>query len=190
MGLNHPCFAFPAIPTRDHAEHNIRILNDAVRRLNMDPLEQIRKTIAHLEDEAKWARDNADHARTKAEAEEQAAIEHEERAEQWRRILAREERAATDERTVTVKLEADVSGFIAEMERVDAALRQADGSLTFAAGGITRRGIHRFAEPESLWEAYISGRTPEQRQLDREIWEETGRLLGYIQDDEGAASDD
>lgn len=45
--------------------------------------------------------------------------------------------------------------------------------------GIYRGGepIHKFAEPETGWEAYISGK-PGQEARNREIWVETGRRLG------------
>src|SRR3546814_5745249 len=38
-------------------------------------------------------------------------------------------------------------------------------------------GIHKFAEPETGWEAYISGK-PDQRQRNIGLWQETGRRLG------------
>ncbi|KEP75770.1 hypothetical protein HR12_23465 [Microbacterium sp. SUBG005] len=37
--------------------------------------------------------------------------------------------------------------------------------------------IHKFAEPETVWEAYISGK-PDQRERNVGIWQETGRRLG------------
>jgi TP901 family phage tail tape measure protein len=61
----------------------------------------------------------------------------------------------------------------------------------FAAGGFPtgiyagRVGsIHKFAEPETVWEAYISGK-PDQRDRNVGIWQETGRRLGV---DAGAAA--
>lgn len=47
------------------------------------------------------------------------------------------------------------------------------------ATGIYRGGepIHKFAEPETLWEAYISGK-PDERNRNIGIWQETGRRLG------------
>ena len=52
----------------------------------------------------------------------------------------------------------------------------ADGGV---ATGIYKGGapIHKFAEPETIWEAYISGK-PDQRDRNRQIWQETGRRLG------------
>lgn len=52
----------------------------------------------------------------------------------------------------------------------------ADGGF---ATGIYRGGtpIHKFAEPETRWEAYISGK-PGQEDRNRQIWVETGRRLG------------
>ncbi len=52
----------------------------------------------------------------------------------------------------------------------------ADGGF---ASGIYKGGtpIHKFAEPETIWEAYISGK-PDQRDRNRQIWQETGRRLG------------
>lgn len=45
--------------------------------------------------------------------------------------------------------------------------------------GIYKGGapIHKFAEPETGWEAYISGK-PDQRDRNRQIWQETGARLG------------
>jgi TP901 family phage tail tape measure protein len=37
--------------------------------------------------------------------------------------------------------------------------------------------IHKFAEPETIWESYISGK-PDQRDRNIAIWEDTGRRLG------------
>lgn len=47
------------------------------------------------------------------------------------------------------------------------------------ASGIYKGGapIHKFAEPETGWEAYISGK-PDQRDRNRQIWVETGNRLG------------
>jgi len=47
------------------------------------------------------------------------------------------------------------------------------------ASGIYKGGspIHKFAEPETIWEAYISGK-PDQRDRNRQIWVETGDRLG------------
>lgn len=54
----------------------------------------------------------------------------------------------------------------------------------FAAGGGVDTGIYsggspivKFAEPETGWEAYISGK-PDQRDRNRQIWMETGSRLG------------
>jgi len=67
-------------------------------------------------------------------------------------------------------------------------LSSADGNLVdykaFADGGFASgiyaaqaRGIHKFAEPETIWEAYISGK-PDARDRNIGIWQETGRRLG------------
>lgn len=64
----------------------------------------------------------------------------------------------------------------------------ANGNLidyAFANGGGVETGIyagrpgsiHKFAEPETIWEAYISGK-PDQRDRNIGIWQETGRRLG------------
>lgn len=47
------------------------------------------------------------------------------------------------------------------------------------ASGIYKGGapIHKFAEPETIWEAYISGK-PDQRDRNRQIWAEAGNRLG------------
>lgn len=52
----------------------------------------------------------------------------------------------------------------------------ADGGFST---GIYKGGapIHKFAEPETVWEAYISGK-PDQRERNRQIWVETGERLG------------
>lgn len=54
----------------------------------------------------------------------------------------------------------------------------------FASGGFPTgiyagrpESIHKFAEPETIWEAYISGK-PDQRDRNIGIWQETGRRLG------------
>ncbi len=61
----------------------------------------------------------------------------------------------------------------------------ANGNLfEFANGGGLQTGIYaggppitRFAEPETVWEAFISGK-PDQRERNRQIWLETGDRLG------------
>ena len=47
------------------------------------------------------------------------------------------------------------------------------------ATGIYKGGapIHKFAEPETQWDAYISGK-PDQRDRNRQIWVEAGNRLG------------
>jgi hypothetical protein len=56
---------------------------------------------------------------------------------------------------------------------------QAFANGGFATGIYAGRpeSIHKFAEPETIWEAYISGK-PDQRTRNIGIWEETGRRLG------------
>lgn len=61
----------------------------------------------------------------------------------------------------------------------------ADGGLVeYANGGISpdiyagRAGaIHKFAEPETVWEAYISGK-PDQRERNKGVWLRAGQMLG------------
>ena len=60
----------------------------------------------------------------------------------------------------------------------------ANGGIQEFAGGGFPTGIysggppiHKFAEPETGWEAYISGK-PDQRDRNRRIWVETGERLG------------
>lgn len=63
--------------------------------------------------------------------------------------------------------------------------KSANGNLfEFANGGGLETGIYsggppitRFAEPETVWEAFISGK-PDQRDRNRQIWMETGDRLG------------
>ena len=63
----------------------------------------------------------------------------------------------------------------------------ADGNLfEFANGGGLNTGIYsggppitRFAEPETGWEAFISGK-PSERDRNRQIWQETGERLGVM----------
>ncbi len=63
--------------------------------------------------------------------------------------------------------------------------KSANGNLfEFANGGGLQTGIYaggppitRFAEPETVWEAFISGK-PDQRERNRQIWVETGERLG------------
>lgn len=64
----------------------------------------------------------------------------------------------------------------------------ANGGIQEFAGGGFPTGIysggapiHKFAEPETLWEAYISGK-PDQRDRNRQIWVETGERLGVMQE--------
>ena len=60
-----------------------------------------------------------------------------------------------------------------------------DYAQAFANGGGVDTGIyagrygsiHKFAEPETIWEAYISGK-PDARDRNIGIWQETGRRLG------------
>ncbi len=49
--------------------------------------------------------------------------------------------------------------------------------------GIYKGGtpIHKFAEPETLWEAYISGK-PSERDRNRQIWVESGERLGIMKE--------
>ena len=49
--------------------------------------------------------------------------------------------------------------------------------------GIYKGGtpIHKFAEPETLWEAYISGK-PSERERNRQIWVESGERLGIMKE--------
>lgn len=56
------------------------------------------------------------------------------------------------------------------------------------AEGIYKGGapIHKFAEPETGWEAYISGK-PSERARNREIWVETGNRLGMNQGQQASA---
>lgn len=74
---------------------------------------------------------------------------------------------------------------------VGAAYVNANGGLydykAYANGGFSpdiyagRTGaIHKFAEPETVWEAYISGK-PDQRDRNIGIWQDTGRRLGVEQ---------
>lgn len=73
-----------------------------------------------------------------------------------------------------------------------AATRNADGNMyAYANGGIESYAgggfpagiysggapIHKFAEPETIWEAYISGK-PDQRDRNRQIWIDAGDRLG------------
>lgn len=75
-------------------------------------------------------------------------------------------------------------------ERVDNWARlpnSADGNLfEFANGGGLETGIYRggapltrFAEPETIWEAFISGK-PSERDRNRQIWSEAGERLGVV----------
>ena len=61
----------------------------------------------------------------------------------------------------------------------------ADGGF---ATGIYKGGapIHKFAEPETRWEAYISGK-PGQEDRNRQIWVEAGRRLGMSPGGESSA---
>ena len=55
--------------------------------------------------------------------------------------------------------------------------------------GIYKGGtpIHKFAEPETLWEAYISGK-PSERDRNRQIWVESGERLGIMKEVRAALS--
>lgn len=55
--------------------------------------------------------------------------------------------------------------------------------------GIYKGGtpIHKFAEPETLWEAYISGK-PSERDRNRQIWIESGERLGIMKEVRAALS--
>lgn len=84
--------------------------------------------------------------------------------------------------------------------------RQADGNANggmyaYANGGIEAYAnggfpsgiykggtpIHKFAEPETLWEAYISGK-PSERDRNRQIWIESGERLGIMKEVRAALS--
>lgn len=65
-------------------------------------------------------------------------------------------------------------------------------SRAFANGGFDTGiyagragGIQKFAEPETVWEAFISGK-PSQRERNIGIWQESGRRLGVTAEGEGS----
>jgi len=69
-----------------------------------------------------------------------------------------------------------------------ASLGSANGNIVaYANGGISTgiyaggAPIHKFAEPETGWEAYISGK-PSERDRNRQIWVESGERLGIMQE--------
>lgn len=57
------------------------------------------------------------------------------------------------------------------------------GIEAYANGGVPNgiysggAPIYKFAEPETQWQAFISGK-PDQRDRNRRLWQQTGRLLG------------
>jgi TP901 family phage tail tape measure protein len=53
----------------------------------------------------------------------------------------------------------------------------ADGGMASGIYAGRPGGIHKFAEPETVWEAYISGK-PGQNARNRSIWAEAGQRLG------------
>lgn len=53
----------------------------------------------------------------------------------------------------------------------------ADGGFPTGIYAGRPQSIHKFAEPETIWEAYISGK-PDARDRNIGIWQETGRRLG------------
>lgn len=152
MGIGYVCNAVP-----DHPARNIKIILDTLRRLNMlsprqdTPAEQIRRSIAACEAEARHAREEAESALARAQEAEATANAYEQTAREWRRILGILDDHAKSTRTVKVKLEADVSDYIAGMERAAEATRQAAGE----ARRYTQGGVHDFAEPDTGWEAFI-----------------------------------
>lgn len=161
MGIGYTCNAVPDYAER--ALRNHKIIQEAARRLNMEPVtpvDQIRKTIAHYEGEAKWARENAEAALARAAEEEKAAAAHEETAQEWRRILGILDENATKTRIVKVKFEVDSAQFMAEAQRAAEALRNAGETLPYARGGIHSgpAPLANIAEAEQPWEAYLSGR--------------------------------
>lgn len=94
-------------------------------------------------------------------------------------------------RTVTVSVQManlPSQGSILQQSLRGSATAGADGFIeAYADGGISTgiyRGgkpIHKFAEPETVWEAYISGK-PDQRERNRQIWVETGNRLDVFRD--------
>ncbi|GLJ79759.1 phage tail tape measure protein [Microbacterium imperiale] len=84
----------------------------------------------------------------------------------------------------TVTLSANVGG-LGAIVGASANGNLYDHSRAFADGGIVQTGIysarpaaiHKFAEPETVWEAYISGK-PDQRDRNIGIWQEAGNRLG------------
>lgn len=87
----------------------------------ISPLDQIRATIKAHENEARHAHEDAESTLARAEQAEASALAHEETAEQWRRILAREERDATEKRLVSVSIVPDIEGYIDGMKRAEEA---------------------------------------------------------------------
>lgn len=93
-------------------------------------------------------------------------------------------------RTREAVIRARVLEGVAQRESYDTT-KNANGNLfdyaAFASGGGVDTGIyagrvgsiHKFAEPETVWEAYISGK-PDQRDRNIGIWQESGRRLGVI----------
>lgn len=67
------------------------------------------------------------------------------------------------------------------------------GIEAYAAGGFPSgiyaggEPIHKFAEPETIWEAYINGK-PSERDRNRQIWVESGEWLGIMQEIRAALS--
>ncbi len=86
---------------------------------------------------------------------------------------------------VTTQVQATVDLFTNLGENANGGMyAYANGGIEAYAGGGFPTGIysggapiHKFAEPETGWEAYISGK-PDQRDRNRQIWQETGARLG------------
>lgn len=86
---------------------------------------------------------------------------------------------------------APITKFIDFVKRGDTSSNANGGFYAYANGGIESYAfggfptgiysggppIHKFAEPETGWEAYISGK-PSERDRNRQIWQETGHRLG------------
>lgn len=88
----------------------------------LTPIEEIKAKIASLDLAADRAQEEADAAQQRVEDEISLVNACKSAAMGWRKILAREESGT---RTVTVKLGADVAGFIAGMESAGEAARKA-----------------------------------------------------------------
>lgn len=112
-------------------------------------------------------------------------------ATEWKMIADTRNAQATIDRFIYTnngrRVNIIVDGVVGRQVHGSSVIARADGGIEeYADGGFPTGiyrgrpgGIHKFAEPETGWEAYISGK-PSQRDRNIGLWVEAGRRLGVL----------